>query len=252
MRAAQLNRLGLAMTAPKPKKMQRSEYGRKTADFLTIAYNDYLAARVLLNADLLVQGAVLASTAIEKYIKAVLAFRGNESRGHLKAAHWRAALNFDGRLSEVLNAEFLQLLQKCYKLRYLDDIEVGFSLVIASREFLAELDHAALMLQESFRLRRGDKQHLTRYHSDKRNRDPRLVLNNYLFTHQDKQRFISNEPQFVYELRMNGPNDLIEVTYLARPGPSDGKFLRSGFAPVPGTPMRFQMAFKPVPPGIEA
>ena len=237
---------------PKAKKMQRSEFGQKTADFLDVAYKDYLAARVLLNADLLIQAAVLASTAMEKYIKAILAFRGNESRGHLKSAHWRAALNFDARLSEVLNPDFLQLLQKCYKLRYLDDIEVSFNLVIASREFLAELDHAALMLQESFRLQRGGQPHVTRYHNDKRDRDGRLVLNNYLFTHQDKQRFISEEPQFVYEVRKNGPNDLIEVTYFARAAPSDGKFMRPGFAPIAGNPMQFQMAFKPVPPGAEA
>jgi hypothetical protein len=240
------------MNVPKPKKMRRSEYGRKTIDFLSIAYRDYLAARVLLNADLLVQGVVLASTAVEKYLKAILAFRGNESRGHLKAAHWRAALDFDARLSKVLNPEFLQLLQKCYKLRYLDDIEVNFNLVIASREFLAELDYAALMLQESFRIQHGEKPHLTQYHDDKRDRDPRLVMNNYLFAHQDKQRFILEEPQVVYELRMSGPNDLMEVTYLARPVPSDGKFMRSGFTPIPGTPMQFQMAFKPVPPETEA
>lgn len=82
----------------KPKKLQKSEYGPKTAEFLDLAYKDYLAARVLLNAHLVVQGAVLASTAIEKYFKAILAFRGNESHGHLKKAHFNAAKNFDMRL----------------------------------------------------------------------------------------------------------------------------------------------------------
>jgi hypothetical protein len=70
---------------------------------LDIAYKDCLAARVLLNAHLLLQGAVLASTAIEKYFKAVLAFRGHQSHGHLKKAHINAAKNFDARLASVLN-----------------------------------------------------------------------------------------------------------------------------------------------------
>jgi hypothetical protein len=86
----------------RPKQLPRSEYGGKVADFLEVAYKDYLAARVLFDADLLIQGAVLASTAIEKYLKAILAFRGNESHGHLKRAHWRAALNYDSRLSSIL------------------------------------------------------------------------------------------------------------------------------------------------------
>jgi hypothetical protein len=175
----------------KPKQMLRPQYGQKTADFLDVAYRDYLAARVLLNAELLPQAAVLASTAIEKYMKAVLAFRGNESHGHLKVAHWRAALNFDPRLSSILNPDFLLLLQKSYKLRYVDDLEVGFNLVIASREFLAELDNAALMMQESFRLQKNGKAITTTYHQHKRGRDERLMLNNYLFTDdQDKQKYI--------------------------------------------------------------
>src|SRR5437868_2164489 len=109
-----------------PKELQRSEYGPKTAQFLNIAYKDYLASRVLINAHLLVQGAVLASTAIEKYFKAVLAFRGQESRGHLKRAHINAAKNYDARLARVLNDDFLVLLQRAYSLRYLDDLEVDF------------------------------------------------------------------------------------------------------------------------------
>jgi hypothetical protein len=67
---------------------------------------NHLAARVLFNANLLLQGAVLASTAIEKYLRAILAFRRNESHGHLKKAHWNAALNFDSRLSAILNNDF--------------------------------------------------------------------------------------------------------------------------------------------------
>jgi hypothetical protein len=231
-----------------PKQLPRSEYGGKVADFLEVAYKDYLAARVLFDADLLIQGAVLASTAIEKYLKAILAFRGNESHGHLKRAHWRAALNYDSRLSSILNPDFLKLLQNSYKLRYLDDLEVGFNLVIASREFLAELDNTALMIQESFRLKHGGKLHVSRYHIDKKNRDPRLVHNNYLFDHQDKQRFISAEPQLVHEMRKVGAAELLEATYFTLAAPSDQQFMRPGFTPIPNSPGQYQLAFKPIPP----
>ena len=236
-----------------PKKLSRSKSaGSRTANFLDLAYKDYLAARVLINIDLLIQGAILASTALEKHMKAILAFRGNECRGHLKPAHWRAAFNFDSRLTSIVNADFLTLLQKSYKLRYVDDLEDGFNLVIASREFLAELDHTCLMLQECFRLKQGDRQHVARYHLDKKNRDPRLVDNNYMFDHQDKQRFISAEPQLVHAIRKVGPDNILEMTYSTFAAPSDGRFLRPGVAPIPSSVESYQMAFKPIPPATEA
>ena len=232
----------------KPKKLQKSEYGPKTAEFLDLAYKDYLAARVLLNAHLVVQGAVLASTAIEKYFKAILAFRGNESHGHLKKAHFNAAKNFDMRLAAVLNDDFLLLLQKSYSLRYLDDLPNGFNLVIASREFLAELDQTAITMQESFRLSKGGKNIVLRYHTDKANRDPHLYHDNFLLNGLDKQSFISAEPQLVFEIRQVKSDDRFEVEYLARPTQSDGKFLRAGFMPLDEVGARFQMALKPLAP----
>jgi hypothetical protein len=236
----------------RPKQLQRSEYGPKTAQFLDIAYKDYLASRVLLNSHLLVQGAVLASTAIEKYFKAVLAFRGNESHGHLKRAHINAAKNFDARLARILNDEYLTLLQRAYSLRYIDDLETDFNLVIAYREFLAELDFTACMFQESFTLRQEETIIVQEYHEHKRQSDPRLVSNNYLFMGVDKQTFISSEPQLVYEVRNCKLRGLIEAIYTAVPTQSDGRFLRPAYVPVDQGGMSYQLAFKPMPPNTAA
>lgn len=236
----------------RPKKLQRSEYGPKTAEFLNIAYKDYLASRVLLNAFLLVQGAVLASTAVEKYFKAVLAFRGNESGGHLKRAHINAAKNFDSRLARLLNNEFLSLLQKAYSLRYLDNLKADFNLVIASREFLAELDFTACMFQESFTLRQDGTEVILEYHQHKKQKDSRLMSNNFLFSGADKQSFISAEPQMIYEVRKCKARGLLEATYVTAPVNSDGKFLRSAYTPIDETRMSYQLAFKPLPPNEAA
>lgn len=238
-----------------PKHLQRAAYGPATAQFLDVAYKDYLAARVLLNADLLVQGAVLASTAIEKYFKALLAFRGHQSHGHLKKAHINAAKNFDARLARVLNDEFLTLLQRAYSLRYLDDLAPDFDLVIASREFLAELDFTACMLQESFTLRQAGAEIVQTYHEHKRQGDARLMDNNFVFMDEEKpmalikQVFISAEPQLVYEVRKCKLRGLMEALYLAAPTKSDGKFLRPAYVPLDAQEMSFQLAFKPLAPG---
>lgn len=232
----------------RPKQLANPQCGQLTADFLNLAYKDYLAARVLLNSQLPIQGAVLASTAIEKYFKAILAFRGNKSRGHLKKAHFEAVKNFDARLCRLLNAEFITLLQRAYSLRYTDDLPKNFNLVIASREFLAELDYTAVMIQESFHLRQDAKNVVLAYQEGRDSRDERLIHNNYVLLDNQKQQFISAEPQFVYEIRNCPLRGLLEITYFAIPTQSDGQFTRAGFAMKDALGMQYQMAFLPVPP----
>lgn len=235
----------------RPKQLQKPEFGQKTADFLNIAYKDYLGARVLFNAQLPVQGAVLASTAVEKYFKAILAFRGNQSQGHLKKAHINAIRNFDSRLWSALNEDFLTLLQRVYALRYQDNLEKGFNVVIATREFLAELDHTAVMIQESFKLQQNGKEAILMYHQDLMNKDPRLLLNNHALSGIEKQKFIASEPQFVYEVRNCPLQGFIEISYFANPQQSDGKFTRLGFAPKEGHRMQYQMALLPLAPSVD-
>ncbi len=229
-------------------QLKKPEFSQKTADFLNIAYKDYLAARVLFNAQLPVQGAVLASTAVEKYFKAILAFRGNKSQGHLKKAHFNAVKNFDSRLWSALNEEFLTLLQRVYSLRYQDDLEKNFNVVIASREFLAELDHTAVMIQESFKLQQDGKEAVLMYHQDRKSNDPRLLLNNHVLSGMRKQVFIAAEPQFVYEVHNCPLQGFIEISYFAKSQPSDGKFMRPGFAPKDSHGMTYQMALLPLAP----
>jgi hypothetical protein len=180
-----------------------------------MAYSDYIASRVLLNSELLVQGAILASTAVEKYFKAVLAFRGNESHGHLKKAHFNAVKSFDSRLYASLNEEFLLLLQKTYHLRYTDELQVGFNLVIAQRELLAELDYTATTLQDSFQLQVNGKDACLAYHQGKKQADTRLLANNHMAAGVTKNDFISATPQRVYEIRKCPLRGVFEMHYQA-------------------------------------
>lgn len=228
------------------KKMTKPEFGAKVVQFLDIAYKDYLAARSLLTAGLLLQGAVLASTAVEKYFKAILAFRGNESRGHLSKRHINAAKNYDKQLSAALNDSFLLLLQRAYRLRYLDDLPPDFNLVIASREFLAELDFTALTIQESFKMQLNGKDKEFTYHSDKNSNNLILHINNYILAGQSKQAFISAEPQGVYEVRNCAIRGLMEVSYVCTARQSDGRFLREGFKPSGPERTQYQVSLPPI------
>lgn len=228
------------------KRLSQSKFAPKVVEFLNIAYKDYIAARVLIHAGLLSQAAVLASTAVEKYLKAIIAFRGNEAKGHLSKKHVNSAVNYDRRLSEALNHSFLELLQRAYEIRYLDTLPNEFNLVIADREFLAELDFTALMIQESFGLQQNGQDVEFTYHADKKAQNPHLMYNNFMLRGTTKQSYISAEPQLVYELRNCALRGLLEVTYRSQSRESDGDFLREGFKDVSGTGMQYQMSLAPV------
>jgi hypothetical protein len=45
-----------------------------------------------------------------------------------------------------------------------------------------------------------------------------------------------------------GKGKLYSALYLARPGPSDGAFMRPGFKPMAKFPPQYKLAFLPLPP----
>jgi HEPN domain-containing protein len=217
---------------PRLKKAASSADAVNILTFVNAAFRDYLAARVLLLSGLTVQGAVLASTAIEKYLKALLAFRGNRSHGHLKRAHLNAFKNYSPRFYAAFNEEFLLFLQKLYPLRYPDSLPKGFNVVIARREFLAELDDTAIRLNASFQPKRpDDKQVETLLDKFLAGRDDRLMDLNHVLNRIDKATFVTAETEIVYEMRVLDTGEYLELEYGAKPRPSDGRFLREGIRP---------------------
>ncbi len=237
---------------PRVKKAASSADAQNILTFINAAFRDYLAARVLLLSGLTVQGAVLASTGIEKYLKALLAFRGNKSHGHLKRAHLNAFKNYSPRFYATFNEEFLLFLQKFYSLRYPDSLPKGFNAVIARREFLAELDYTAIRLNASFQPKRpDDKQVETLLDAFLADRDDRLVDLNHVISNIDKQSFITADVEIVYEMRILDTGEYLEIEYAAEPRPSDGRFLREGIRSS-DSERGFLTAFKMIMPGEAA
>lgn len=230
----------------KPKSVNQTHRVRQINEFLDVAYKDYVAARVLLVAGLLPQGAVLASTAIEKYIKAILAFRGNASHGHLKAAQFNALKNFDPALGQQINSQFIDLLQKSYRLRYLDDLAPGFNLVIADREFLAELDWTAMTIHASFHQTINGQSVESTLARQMALRDPLLLDLNHVAAGIPKQEFIAIAPQRVYAIRRFADGTHMESSFTITPRSSDGAFIRPGI--VPQSDGRFFLGFAGVQP----
>src|ERR1700730_6202027 len=228
-----------------PTKESRPERVRPTGWLLYDAFTDYIAARTLLLADLLKQAAILSSTAIEKCAKAVLAVQGNTSWGHLGTAHWNALEN-ESHLRSLVNRDFVELNRKTYILRYTDDLPIDFNLVIASREFLAELDHTVLSVLSCFKIDEGQRHRPTGYETAMRKGDERLTAENHVISRIPLEQFIYSKPQFVYEVRRDPLRGLFEARYgTNKPARTPG-FLRPGLMFMDSDRVQHQMSHFPI------
>lgn len=226
-----------------PKKTADPGRTKKILSFLRDSFTDYIAARVLFNSQLPEQAAVLSSTAIEKAVKAMLAVAGNESHGHLKKAHRNFVKNFNPSLHALLDDGFLELNQHIYRLRYTDDLPVEYTVVIASREFLAEMDYTISAMFSCFSFDVGGKPGETPYTTALRQSDSRLINNNHVIAGVPKSTFIYQEPQFVYEVRNDGLRGLMQITYVANGPPKRSGFLRAGCVPKDAGRTVYDLAF---------
>ena len=230
----------------KPRTITNPDRVNKVKTFLSDSLDDYIASRVLFLSNLPQQAAILSSTAIEKCFKAILAFNGNESHGHLKSAHWKAVKNFNKNLFDKLNLDFLELNRKAYQLRYTDDLPIDFNLVIATREFLAELDHTFILIHELFTVD-GDKERKTKFQSLISTQDLRLIAENHVLLGTDKASFIYDSPQFIYEVRKPKNRDgLLESLYTSATKPEETSFLRTGFTVIDLAKFIYKLSHMPL------
>jgi HEPN domain-containing protein len=111
-------------------------HGIQVAHWLAWADRDYLAARDLLLRRFVLQGATLANTAIEKYLKAALVVKNISFRNSHDVVALHQQLKSNAPKLPAVNTAFLGLLVKAYKLRYPDDLPVGFNIALASAKIL--------------------------------------------------------------------------------------------------------------------
>lgn len=185
---------------------------KKIMNFLKVGYQDYLAARTLLNSDLTLEGTIMASTTVEKYFKAVITLRGNTTSGHLNAALLNSIKNYDPVLYQGCNESFLLLLKNVYVLRYFENLDPDFNLSIRTRHVLAQLDEVVNVLEGKFTFHRNGQLLERAYHRDSATKAPVLFTNNHVLQAIPKLTFLTGE-ETVYELRNSTTMGLIEVVY---------------------------------------
>src|SRR5690606_25191579 len=100
---------------------------------IQLGFNDYIAARHLINNGYILQGVTLASTAVEKYLKVILVSKGKTKKDigvhldridKLKQQLDECYADFTNKIDE----RFLEILGKAYKARYYDDIKAPITI----------------------------------------------------------------------------------------------------------------------------
>lgn len=147
----------------------------RVVSYLVLAQSDYLAARHLLRTDYLEQGAMLAATAAEKYLKAVIGVGGMDNGDHLSGTLYKLVQRCQPELHAAMDKDFLKFLEKAYKLRYASASAPGFSIVINQYRTLFAIDMLIANIDRGFVISTGEN---TPYRASVELADPRVVEEN--------------------------------------------------------------------------
>ena len=217
------------MARPSKNSKDSGEPIVRTFHWMKWADSDYLAARCLLLESMVVQGCIIANTAVEKYLKALYA--------HLEIhiPHSHAVLTLyrrvtaSGKSTVELNVGFLSALQKAYGLRYPDELPDGFNIALNQMKLLAELDRTVSAITKGFAFREGATDFVLERAAkagDRRYGTRNVVLN----PDQTSDFFAGNSQSF--EFRIHKPL-VIKVEYLSPGVEDDGLFDQVGAVLIP-------------------
>ena len=225
--------------------------GKQTIDtihWVGWADQDYLAARILLLSGLVVQGAALACTAIEKYLKGVCTLSGIPCQG---VGHDVSKLNgllHHRKITLGLNSEFLRFLNKAYKLRYPDELAAGFNIALNSIATLAEMDITVQHIRTGFTFKQNGKAVTTKLDAALKSRPAELLAKNCVIGGANKLELFA-QPSYSYDVRVLQNDVVMEASYVVERLLDDHNFERKGLAPVDGSEGKsFTLAWPPQPP----
>ncbi len=241
------------MNTPQRESRKRAGYipakgvhAQKSLDWLFWADRDYLAARRLLLDNLIVQGASFANTALEKYLKAILAVEGKSvPRVHDPLSLYRKTKP-GGTLQ--LDEKFLTLLAKAYELRYPDDLEAGYNIVLSQALILIALDEAIFEITKRFEFGRTDGRPVQRLLDFLvESRDPRIIHMNVALNVVKKDVALNTQSR-VYEMRVLPNGTRMEIEYSTAKIENTG-IDRDAFVQI--NEKQFHLAFTPIPEPAE-
>lgn len=162
---------------------------------MDLGYRDYIAARVLLNNHLVVQGLTLASTAVEKYLKALIVFNLQEKeRYHYHFDRFELLKNLLCKVKSDVTVEFdpvfLEILENAFKIRYYDKIEKPMFMGFYINQFIGELDYTVDYLERFIADTQNGGRSMSAYTTAVKSKEPHLYDNNFILSKENKKDFM--------------------------------------------------------------
>lgn len=197
----------------------------KVLEWLGKADADYIAARRLLPQDSLLEGATFSTTAVEKYLKAILCLANIDIPTGFKGHNLRllkARLKSRG-IALLISDQYLDLLFKLYQAGYPQDLPVGYNYAINRTKLLVELDYTVFEIRKGFSITGPNEPIETELDRLAKRHDPCLVERNCYFGTADRKQLF-REDTFCMDMRVFPNKNPISVTYVARGVPDDRRF----------------------------
>lgn len=189
-------------------------------NFVTLAFEDYIAARLLLNNNFAQQGATLASSALEKYFKALLCGLDVKFRKiHLDKLSEIKSLFAKTDYSILFNhldENFLFTLSQAYKFRYYDNIKGSDSFGFFVNQLLGELDFSIDLIESLMTFNDDNGIIHTAYKRAVVEQNENLLLNNYVLNKIEKIDFMQQKSQ-AYGLYFDPEKEMPVVVNLVQP-----------------------------------
>lgn len=190
-----------------------------------LADEDYIAARLLLLNGFLKQGAILANTAVEKYLKLLLFSKEKQiPQNHNIFDLYKQVLDLNISGIKPVNTGFISFLYKCYQLRYLDQIKNGLNLYFDQIKILVELDRTVGALRKDFKFQTVNGTKIdSRLDFLVQKKDQILLEKNIIFGQVLSEKLFKEKTKWI-ALMVYGNNNIIEGTGENIGTSDDGKF----------------------------
>ncbi len=160
-----------------------------------LGYRDYIAARLLLNNHLIIQGLTLASTSVEKYLKAIIVFNlQKKEKYHFHLDRFESLkkllVKVNNDVTEEFDPVFLDILQNAFRIRYYDGIKKPIFMGFYINQLIGELDYTIDFMEKFiFNSQNGGKS-MSEYFRAIKNNDSHLYENNFILRNENKKDFM--------------------------------------------------------------
>ncbi|MEA4975292.1 MAG: hypothetical protein VB046_06105 [Paludibacter sp.] len=162
---------------------------------MDLGYRDYIAARLLLNNHLIIQGLTLASTSVEKYLKALIVFNLKErEKYHYHFDRFEKLKNLLNKVNKNVTGKFdpffLEILQNAFRIRYYDKIEQPVFMGFYINQFIGELDYTIDFIENFITETENGGECFSAYYKAIQNNDSHLYENNFVLSKENKKDFM--------------------------------------------------------------